>query len=293
MNDLFTLFMGAVVGTLITGSLYSLIATGLSLLWSTMNLANFGHGAVLVTGAYIAWYFSEVTGLLPFMFLSIPLMFLFGVFVDYLIFRRLRHYKDAALRSMLASLTMLIIIERVLFLIFGGYRRYIPPLVKGNIIIGNVTIFNQHILAGLIALIVLIILYLILTRTVTGIAIRAAGQNMQESLTVGVNVKRIYSVTMGLGFTLAGIAGMLLGSMYIFDATFGRAPQLIGYVIAVLGGIGNIKGTVYASYLVAAIESLTIIIIGGGWRLAVPYLIMIIILLLRPHGLFGIKEEVR
>jgi branched-chain amino acid transport system permease protein len=81
--------------------------------------------------------------------------------------------------------------------------------------------------------------------------------------------------------------------MYIFDATFGRAPQLIGYVIAVLGGIGNIKGTVYASYLVAAIESLTIIIIGGGWRLAVPYLIMIIILLLRPHGLFGIKEEVR
>ncbi|MEM4289283.1 MAG: branched-chain amino acid ABC transporter permease [Nitrososphaerota archaeon] len=285
--------MGAVVGTFITGSLYTLIAVGLSLLWSTMNFANFGHGAILVIGAYVAWYFAEITGLLPFIFLSIPVTFLLGVFFDYLIFRKLRHYKDAVLRSMLASLTMLIIIERVLFLIFGGYRRYIPPLIKGNIVIGNITIFNQHILASIIAIITLIILYLILTRTVTGIAIKAAGQNIQESLIVGVNVNRIYSLTMGLGFTLAGIAGMLLGSMYIFDVTFGRTPQLIGYVIAVLGGIGNIKGTIYSSYLIAAIESLTIIIIGGGWRLAIPYLIMIAILVLKPHGLFGIKEEVR
>lgn len=293
MNELITALLGVLVGTYIAGSIYSLIAMGLSMLWATVNLVNFGHGAVLVTGAYLAWFFSEVTGFPPLMVLAIPVMLLFGLLVDHGLFRIVRYQKDAGLRLILVTLSMAVVIEQMLYVVAGRVYRRIPTMVGGSLTFGTVTIFNHYIIAGLVAILVMVVTYLILTRTITGIAIRSIGQSMQESLAVGVNVERSYSLTVAVGFALAGVAGMLLGSMYTFNAFFGRAPLMIGYIIAVLGGLGNIKGTIYASYLVAAIESLTLFLIGGAWRIAIPFLMMIIILLIRPRGLFGIREEVR
>ncbi|NIN53732.1 MAG: hypothetical protein GTN80_11775 [Nitrososphaeria archaeon] len=294
MNELINAFLGVLVGTYIAGSIYSLIAMGLSMLWTTVNLVNFGHGAVLVTGAYVAWFFAVATGFPPLMVLAIPVMFLFGLLIDRGAFRIIRYQEDAGLRLILVTLSMAIVLEQTLYVVFSGVYKRIPIiLAEGSTTIGTVSIFNHYIVAGLVAILVLVVTYLILTRTITGIAIRSIGQNMQESLAVGVNVERSYSLTVAVGFALAGVAGMLLGSMYSFNPVFGRAPLLIGYIITVLGGLGNIKGTIYASYLVAAIESLTLFLIGGAWRIAIPFMMMIIILIIRPRGLFGIKEEAR
>jgi len=281
------------IGIFVTGSVYSLIAMGLSLLWSTVGLANFAHGAVLVMGSYIAWYFSSLTGVPLLMFFMVPVMFLVGALFDKGVFRQVRYKEDASLRLILITITLALVIEQILNVIFGGTRRRIPTLLPGEIRLGGVVISNQHILVFVVALITLVFFYLLLTRTITGIAIRAVGQNLQESSLVGIKVDRIYTITVGIGFALAGIAGALLGSIYIFDASFGRMPLLIGYVIVVLGGVGNLKGTVYASYLVAAIEALTTFYIGGSWRIAIPFLVMILILLIRPYGLFGAKEVMR
>jgi branched-chain amino acid transport system permease protein len=282
------------LGVFIAGSIYSLIAMGLSLLWSTVGLANFAHGAILVVGSYIAWYFSSLTGVPLLMFLTVPIMFLIGVLFDKSIFRQVRYKEDSGLRLILITITLALVIEQILNIIFGGIRRRIPTLLPGEINLGNaIIISNQYILVFIVASVTLIVLYFILTRTITGIAIRAIGQNMQESLLVGINVERIYTTTVGIGFALAGIAGALLGSIYIFNASFGRMPLLIGYIIVVLGGVGNLKGTIYAAYLIATIEAFTTFYIGGSWRIAIPFLVMILILLIRPYGLFGTKEATR
>jgi branched-chain amino acid transport system permease protein len=282
------------LGVFIAGSIYSLIAMGLSLLWSTVGLANFAHGAILVVGSYIAWYFSSLTGVPLLMFLTVPIMFLIGALFDKSIFRQVRYKEDSGLRLILITITLALVIEQILNIIFGGIRRRIPTLLPGEINLGNaIIISNQYILVFIVASVTLIVLYFILTRTITGIAIRAIGQNMQESLLVGINVERIYTTTVGIGFALAGMAGALLGSIYIFNASFGRMPLLIGYIIVVLGGVGNLKGTIYASYLIATIEAFTTFYIGGSWRIAIPFLVMILILLIRPYGLFGTKEATR
>jgi branched-chain amino acid transport system permease protein len=282
------------LGVFIAGSIYSLIAMGLSLLWSTVGLANFAHGAILVVGSYIAWYFSSLTGVPLLMFLTVPIMFLIGALFDKSIFRQVRYKEDSGLRLILITITLALVIEQILNIIFGGIRRRIPTLLPGEINLGNaIIISNQYILVFIVASVTLIVLYFILTRTITGIAIRAIGQNMQESLLVGINVERIYTTTVGIGFALAGIAGALLGSIYIFNASFGRMPLLIGFIIVVLGGVGNLKGTIYASYLIATIEAFTTFYIGGSWRIAIPFLVMILILLIRPYGLFGTKEATR
>lgn len=294
MADLITPLFGVLVGTFVAGSIYSLMAMGLSLLWSTVNLVNFAHGAILATGAYFAWYFSYITGFTPFIVIMMPVMFFWGILADLVLFRKIRikYEKDASLRLILLTLTLAVVIEQLLYIVFGGTRKRVPTLIEGNIRIGNVVIFNQHILASVIAIFTLVILYLILTKTITGMAIRSIGQSMQESLVIGVDVERLYHITVGIGFMLAGISGMLLGSIYIFDPSFGRGPLLIAYIIVVLGGVRNIKGAIYASFIVAAIESLTTFFLGGPWRIAILFLAMMTILMIRPYGLFGVKEEI-
>jgi len=292
-TDMITPLVGLLIGSFILGSIYSLIAMGLSLLWSTVGLANFAHGAVLVTGAFIAWYLVELTGFPYAAFLAIPMLFVLGLAMDTALFKRLRYQADAGLRLIMITLTLAIVIEQLLNIVFGGVRRRIPIMLAGKVDLGTATIFNQHLLTFAIAMLTLAVMYFVLTRTTIGLAMRAIGQSMLESLAVGLNVERVYSVTVGVGFMLAGVAGMLLGSMYVFDATFGRAPLFIGYIIVVLGGLGTIKGTIYASYLVAAIEALTTFFLGGSWRIAVPFLAMILVLIIRPRGLFGLKEEIR
>jgi branched-chain amino acid transport system permease protein len=290
--DVMAPLIGSLIGAFILGSIYSLIAMGLSMLWSTLGLANFAHGAVLVTGAYIAWYLSSITGSVYAAVLVIPLLFALGLAVNRAIFRRISTEPDAPLRLVLVTLALAVLWEQVLNLVFGGVRKHVPTFVEGSLQLGDTMVLNQHLLAFAVAVLSLVILYFFMARTIPGLAIRALGQSIQESLVVGVNVERMYSITVGIGFSLAGIAGMLLGSMYVFNASFGRTPLFIGYIIVVLGGVGNLKGTIYASYLVAVIEALTVLFLGGSWRIAAPFLLMIFVLLIRPSGLFGIREEV-
>ncbi len=293
MVELLEPLIAVLISALIVGSIYSLIAMGLSLLWSTLNLANFAHGVVLVTGAYLAWYFSTLTGLTFSIILVVPVMFLLGLSTDQVLFRKVRHEPDADLRLVLITLTLAVVIEQVLNLIFGGVRRRVSLPVGGVLAFGNVAVFSEGLVAFGVATATIVVTYLILTKTVTGLAIRAIGQNMEESLVVGVNVERVYAITVGVGFALAGIAGTLLGSMFIFNATFGRIPLFIGYAIVVLGGLGTFKGTIYASYMVAVVEALTTFFLGGYWRIIVPFFIIILILLIRPNGLFGARTEIR
>jgi len=293
MINFVNLLVGLLIGTFIVGSIYSLIAVGLSMLLSTVGLLNFAHGALLAVGAYASWYFTLKTGSPALMLIGFPILFLLGITSDKLFFKKIRYKPNSTGRLMLLTTTLAVVIEQILNITFGGVRRKIPTIIKGGISMGDIVINNNHILISAIAIFTIILLYFILTRTVTGIAIRAVGQNIEESLIVGVNVELIYTITVGIGFALAGLAGTLLGSMYIFNAAFGRHPLFIGYIIVVLGGLGNIKGTLYASFMVAIIEQLSYLILGGSWGIAAPFLSMVIILIIRPYGLFGLKEEVR
>ncbi len=293
MADLFLPVIGVVISTLIIGSIYSLVSTSLSLLWSTVGLPNFAHGALIVTGAYVSWYLAVITGIPYAIFLMVPIIFAFGLGCDRVLFKRIRYEKDAVLRLFLLTITLAVVIEQLFNIVFSGFPRHIPRLVEGSANLAGFTVPYENLLVVAFAIATLVTLYTILTKTVTGLAIRALGQSMQESLAVGVNVERVYSLTVGIGFALAGVAGMLLGSLYLFNAAYGDTQLFIGYLIAVFGGLGNIRGTIYGAYTIALIQGLTTLFIGGAWTIAVPFAAMIIILIIRPYGLFGLREEVK
>ena len=293
MADIFTPIIGILISTIVIGSIYSLVSTSLSLLWSTVGLPNFAHGALIVTGAYISWYLATITGIPFAIFLMIPIIFAFGLFCDRVLFKRIRYEPNAVLRLFLITITLAVVIQQLFNIVFSGFPRHIPRLIEGSAEFGGFTVPYENLLVVVFAVVTLVALYVILSKTVTGLAIRALGQSMQESLVVGVNVELVYSITVAIGFVLAGVAGMLLGSLYLFNAAYGDSQLFIGYLIAVFGGLGNIKGTIYGAYTIAAIQGMTTLFIGGAWTIAVPFLAMIIILIIRPYGLFGVKEEVK
>lgn len=292
MVDVFGPLIGVLIGAFISGSIYCLVALSMSMLWYTVGLPNFAQGSLIILGAYVVWWLWVATGFAGAVFVMIPLMAIFALGTN-VIFAKARKEPDALLRLTLITITFAVVIEQVLNVIFGGDRKRIPVLVQGAAQVGGYVISYEQFVSFGVAIIVLVLMYLYLTRTITGLAIRALGQSMEESLTVGVNAERVYLITVAIGFIVTGVAGGLFGSLYIFQAVSGRPLLFIGYIIVVLAGLGTIRGVVYASYLVALIESLTVYYVGGELRIAVPFLIMIVVLMIRPTGLFGMKEQVK
>jgi branched-chain amino acid transport system permease protein len=272
------------------GSIYALMALGLSMLWSTLDLINFAHGSIMILGAYIFVYILMSTNNLLLAFSAIPIVFLFGIAIYKMIFEKMLKTEDSILKNALITLVLGAMIEQLLNIYFGGTYEKIPEFIVGYVSIGNLKIATQYIVISFISLGLLILLYLFIFYTKYGLAIRAVGQNLQESLLCGLNIKNIYAVTVGIGFVLASIAGILSGSIYIFNPVSGRIPLLISYIIVIFGGVGSFTGTLVASYIIALLYVGSSYYIGGSWSLFVAYLMMLLILAIRPYGIFGAKR---
>jgi branched-chain amino acid transport system permease protein len=275
------------ISSLAIGSIYALMALGLSMLWSTLNLINFAHGSLMMLGAYIFVYILMSTNNLLLALLAIPIMFLIGMATYKTVFEKTSRMEDFLLRNALITLVLGAMIEQLINIYFGGTYMKIPEFVSGYIFIGSLRIASQYIAITFISLGLLFLLYLIIFHTKYGLAIRAVGQDLQESLLCGLNIRNIYSVTVGIGFVLASIAGILLGSIYIFNPVSGRIPLLISYIIVIFGGVGSFIGTLVASYIIALLYVSSSYYIGGSWSLFIAYLMMLLILTIRPYGIFG------
>ena len=280
------------IAALSTGSIYALVAVGLNLIYGTMRMLNIAHGDLAMIGAYVAYWLFTVYGLSPFVSLpvSIVLSVAFAVVVYQLlvktVLRTSRFVEQAEANSLLVFFGLAEILRNGSAAINTtnprGYQ-YLDQVLT----IGNAAITANRLSALVIALVLVLGITLFFRFTMTGLALRALIQERTASALVGIDIQRIFLVSFALGFALATLAGGLV-SMYEQILPFMGFPYTISaFVIIILGGLGNITGSLVAGMLLGVLETFGIALTGPNFRSILIYGVLIAILLFRPQGLFG------
>lgn len=283
---------------LLLGGVYALMAAGLTLAFGVMRIVNLAHAVFIIVSAYISFFMFENLGLDPLLSVVIvmPLMFLFGVAVYQVLFRRIEGTPRYVEMTVLLTFGIAIVIEGLLGFFFTGiFRKADPEYATDSFIITGLFLPEGNILfipkgqfyATLLSMLLLFGLWAFLRYSQTGYAIRATMQNRAAAQIVGVNVRRVSAISFGLSTALAGASGALMS--YLFPFFPFRHWQWVAVLLAlvVLGGMGSIKGAVIGAFLLGVASSFVVDQIGPTWGPMVFYAALFLILLVRPRGLFG------
>lgn len=276
----------AVATGILIGGVYGLIAMGLTLIFGVLDIVNFAHGSFLALALFLTFGLTQA-GLHPYLALavSVPAMFLLGVLVQ-------RGILAGAMgkpleNQLLITLGISLIIENALLLFFGANPRSVAlPGDRGVPIFDAVTNLSR-ILAFVGALLLAGLLYLLLRRTRLGTAIRAVAANDTGAQLVGIDTRRIYAVTFALGTACAGAAGTLVAPLVTIEPTTGSLFNIVAFVVVVLGGMGNVVGALAGGLIIGLAEQLGGIYLPGQSPLLSVFIVFVLVLFLRPQGLFG------
>ena len=288
---MFVIVLDIVIGGLITGGIYALIAVGLSLQYGVGRVLNVSHGEFIMLGAFATWSLYTVLGISPLVSLAIcgPLLFIIGFFIHRSLFQYLRgkseSMSDFADRSLLASFGLLFIIQNIALIIWKADIRGYSYLDSSVSIFGALFSANR-LVALLFAVGISLAFYFFLTRTRLGKAIRAAAEDPETAQAMGVNIHRVLAICFGLGALMAGFAGVLISMMYEMQPTMGLEYTIIAIIVVVLGGLGSITGSLIGGFILGLIGSI-VTYIDAGLALIAYYVIFILLLLVRPTGIFG------
>jgi branched-chain amino acid transport system permease protein len=283
-----------ILTTLLLGSLYVLMSTGLALVWGTLRIFNFAHGSLLMLGAYLAWTISQPEalnwGLAVGIVVAILLMGGVGILLEQSLVAPFLKRPNAALIAIITTLSGAIFLENLALIIWGPRIKQLPPMIEGSVSILGTKVASQEIVMMALAPILLLGLWLVLKLTKVGLAIRGVEQNRSSALLMGVNVAWVYAFTFAVSAGFAAIAGIMLGSTRFIQPAMGNGPLLKAFIVIILGGLGSLGGTVVGAYLIALIEAISMTYLGLYWTPLLLFLVMILTLVFKPSGLFGLKE---
>jgi branched-chain amino acid transport system permease protein len=287
----FVTFLDVVIGGLIMGGIYALIAVGLSLQYGVGRVLNVSHGEFIMLGAFITYTLYTFLHISPLITLVIcgPFLFVLAYFIHRTLFQRLRDVSESLDifegNSLLASFGLLFIIQNIALLIWKANVKGYSYLSNSFSIFGAVFPANR-LLALLFAIIISLAFYIFLMRTRTGKAIRAAAEDASVASLVGVNIHRVLALCFGLGALMAGFAGPLISMIYEIHPTMGMEYTIIAIIVIVLGGLGSITGSLIGGFVLGIIGSV-VTYLDPGLSLVAYYVIFIILLLVRPKGILG------
>ena len=284
------LYLQILVNGLVLGGLYACIASGFSLVWGVLNVINILHGSFIVLGGYLAFYAYVQLGIHPFLSILIaaPLFFAFG----YLMQRAMINRMIAAPVLLTLTLTFgldLMLSNAMLAAFTADFKKLIlnPPL--GNISFATVVVPVDRLAAMLLALALTAMLYLVLSRSRIGRAIVAVRMDREAAALMGVNVKSVYAITFGLGALMAGAAGPLLATIFPISPLSGPVYLGKAFVICVLGGLGSVPGAMIGGLALGVVESFGGLWFGPEHATTLSFVLLIVVLLVRPEGLLGRK----
>jgi branched-chain amino acid transport system permease protein len=285
-----TEFVQTLVLGLLVGGVYALLASGLTLIFGVMNVINIAHGAFLILAAFLTYSIWRGTGLDPLaaILITTPAMFAFGWLLYNVTIRRIRRAPVAM--SVLLTFGLALVLEGLMGKIWGNTSHSVwPSYVNESFEIGSVFLPKGQVFGGAVAIVVLIALYLVLTRTWLGRAIRASAVNPQGAELVGVNVGAVAAMTFAIGVASAGAGGSIASLLFPFlpGSHYQWIARLLG--IIVLGGMGSLPGAVLGALLLGVSEAMTASYISPAWATGVPYVFVFVVLLLRPQGLLGLR----
>jgi len=290
--DLHSIGQNLVYG-LFVGGLYGMAAVGLSLVFGVLKVLNVAHGELLMLGGYLSFWLFDSYGVDPFLAIAIvaPALFLVGLALHAGLFRWVMPLAEEAKikNSLLIAFGLTLIFENLAIRIWTADERAITTSYSGEGLTLAGIVFPYTRVSGLVvALVVVLLLHLLLARTYMGRAIRATSEDWEAASLMGINVHRTYLVAFAIGTALAGIAGTLVSLGYTIAPSIGLAWTLKALVVVVLAGMGSILGAFAAGVLLGEAEAVSIYIFdSANYREVVGLVLFMLVLLLRPQGLFG------
>ncbi|MGC8787215.1 MAG: branched-chain amino acid ABC transporter permease [Anaerolineae bacterium] len=288
------LFLSYVINGLIIGNIYGLMALGLTLILGVMKIVNFAHGEFYMLGGYAAYICSIKLGLGPVAGIlgAIIAVFFIGLFVERTLLTpfysgKLERPSDYAL---LMTFSLSVFLMNVVIPIFGPYQKASAPLAQGSVNFGIVSVGATRVIASLVAILLMALLLLLLSKTRLGIALRAIAQDRDAAAICGIDVHRMNPVAFGIGTAMAAAAGALLAPTFLVYPASGSLAASKANAILVLGGMGSVKGAIIGALLLGVLESLGVLFLSPGYRDVYGFLVIVLVLLIKPTGLFGGQE---
>jgi branched-chain amino acid transport system permease protein len=278
----------AVLNGLMTGAVYALVALGLTLIYGVLHIINFAHGALLTAAMFAAFFAHKLFGLDPYLAAPVltPLFFLLGYGLQRFVIGPAAHGEDRNI--LLVTLGLAVVIENALLYAFRADTRTINLPYAFNVVeVGPAFLAVPRVIAFGAVIAVALALWLIMQWTDTGKAIRAVAKEKLGAELAGIDVAHIYAVTFGLGTACLAIAACLLLPTYYVNPTAGNAFVLIAFTTVVLGGMGSVTGALVGGLFVGVVESLSGLYLGESLGQIGIFVMFILVLLLRPNGLFG------
>ena len=281
-----------IINGLIIGGVYALLAVGFSLIFGVARIINLAHTAFYMLAAYLIYSFTSSLGLnlVLSVILSVMAVTIIGVFSYKLVIARVREHETTVL---IVTIALAMIIQESMLLGYGGEFRGVPSLISGFTEILGVKVTYQEILTFGIVLILLLGIWVLLMKTKLGIAIRSTAQDREVANLMGLNVARTGMITMAIAVALAAIAGALVAPLFVLQPHMWMHPLVMVLAVVVLGGLGSIKGSLLGAFILAFAETLVVFYAPSGAYLkgAVALTIMLVVILIRPEGLFGVTFE--
>jgi branched-chain amino acid transport system permease protein len=286
------LFLQLLANGLVLGTFYALSALGLTLVFGLMRVVNFAHGELYVVGGLIGWALTAVLGLNFFVSLVIVAVVLacIGYVIDRVLVERVRGEGEEP--TILLTIGLSIFIANTALLIVGTTpQTVLSPFKSKPLFLGPVVLTQSRLMLVALCVALIVGAYLLIQRTTLGRAMRATFQDPMAAQLAGIRTGRIFGLTLALGAALAGSAGMLLGSIYVVQATIGGVISLKAFVVVIFGGMGSFAGAIVGGLMLGIIEALWGGYIATGYVDAIGFALVIVMLLVRPNGLFGKRIE--
>jgi branched-chain amino acid transport system permease protein len=284
------MFALAGMNGIVIGAIYALAALGVSLVVGIMNVINFAHGELYILAGYFSYLFANALGVnfVLAMILAVALVFLFGLLIEYTLIRP-TYGND--MYSLILTFILSIVLQNAYLLIFGPYPNKPPNWVGGStLIFGSFYYGNQRLAALVAGSAVITLVFLIIKKTWFGRIIRATSQDREMAELNGVNTTRLNMLSFGLGCALAAAAGVVLTPVFPVTPTAGVPVALTAFVVVVLGGMGSLWGCVFGGLILGLVENLGATYVSTGYKHVFSFIILILVLLTRPSGLFGRRE---
>ncbi|HTC08382.1 MAG TPA: branched-chain amino acid ABC transporter permease [Acetobacteraceae bacterium] len=281
---------------LVIGVIYAVIACGLTVIFSILKIVNFAHGEIYMMGGYFGYFAISLLGIppLPAVLVAMAASFLLAVLVERTLLTPI--YKPSTERKgdygILVTFGLSIFLRNIALIIFGPYPLRPPSFWQGALVVGDLVMTWDRVFAAGAGITILVGLVLFMNRTIWGEALNAVSQSRESAAIVGINDQRFYMLAFGIGSALAGGAGALVGPIYSLSPSMGLMPDTQAFAIVILGGMGSVSGSIIAGLLIGLSESMFVAVFPDPSRSltyaqAFSLLVLMIVLLVRPTGLFG------
>lgn len=286
-------FLQHVMNGVMLGSTYALLGIGLTLVFGIMRIVNFTHGEFYALGGYMAYMFVALLGVNFFaaILLATAIGIAFGALLEFCVLRRLKTTDIDSV--MIVMIGLWIAMQNSQQLIWGGVGKIIPsPFSQQPLIFGPVSVSPLKVFVLITAVVLLIAFHFLINHTRLGLAMRSTFQDRDVAALMGVNVGTVYMATFALGSGLAAVAGALLGPIFLVNPTMGDLASLKAFAIVILGGLGSTVGATVGGFAIAFVEEFGAGYISADYRDAFSFLVIVAVLILKPQGLFALKERV-